>query len=189
MTPARAILLAWAIAVAALLSGCSGAPSQAFDLAAPPTKSAAARRTSIAVAEPSAAPNLDSRRILVRTSPTEVAVLADAEWADQLPDLVKARFADSLRNAGFASPEDQTAARYRLGIDIRHFELDAYDPGVTAELLVNVSPVDSPTRLFSASYRVSLPVASTSPSTVAAALNAAFADIAAKAVAAIANRF
>ena len=80
----------------------------------------------IAIAEPTAVLALDSQRILVRAGSGEMRGLADAQWSDSVPKLVRARMIQSLENAQFPRvirQSDLSPASYQLLLDIRTFAI------------------------------------------------------------------
>ena len=127
------------------------------------------------IAEPLAALDLDSDRILVRTGPQQVAALAGAKWPDRLPLIVQARLTQSFQNAGLARQVGRNpvaAADYELDLDIRKFELDVARSRVEIDVaakLVSASGGVAAAEIFTADA----PVASTAPATVAAAMDGA----------------
>ena len=142
------------------------------------------------VAEPLAALDLDSDRILVRAGPQQLATLAGAKWPDRLPLVVQARLTQSFQNAGLTRQvgrDPATAADYVLDLDIRKFELDVARSRVEIDVavkLVSVSGGVAAAEVFAADA----PVASTDPATVAAAMDGALASVMRRIVAFVATR-
>lgn len=81
---------------------------------------------SLAVGEPHASTALDSPRIAVRPTPTQLQVYAGAIWADTAPAIVQASLVDALasseRFTAVVRPTDAVAAELLLRLDLRHFE-------------------------------------------------------------------
>jgi cholesterol transport system auxiliary component len=173
----------WALLLAGLsfsvLASCSSAPRTTYDLS-PASGDFAARagRGQLAVSRPDAILPADSDRIVVRTDPQSVAYLTGAQWADKLPSLVQSRLIDSFQNAHLlrAVGRPGMLADVSLQTSIRRFELDAARGEAAVEIsaqIVNQSGRIIAGRLFSGN----VPVASTDPAVVAAALDAALAQV------------
>ncbi len=179
-----------ALALALPLAACGGAPLDTYDLNAArpaPTHALGAR---VRVAEPLAALDLDSDRILVRTGPQQVATLAGAKWSDRLPLIVQTRLTQSFENAGLVGQVTRNpaaAAAYELDLDIRKFDLDAARSQVEIDIaakLVSTSGGVAAAEIFTADA----PVASTDPATVAAAMDGALSSVMKRIVAFVATR-
>jgi ABC-type uncharacterized transport system auxiliary subunit len=164
----RAAGRAFAVTLVAAVTGCAGsAPLPPYDLWAAPTS--AKHAAPLIVDAPTAAPNLDSDRILVIDQGSPY-VLADAKWDQPLPALVAARVAESL-DAPDGPP------RAHLALDIRHFELIADRKVVAIEFDATLlGPADVTARRHK-TFRAEKPVESTAPDVVAAGFNAAFASL------------
>lgn len=80
------------------------------------------------VAKPSAARMVDSPRINVRPSPSELEVYKGATWSqpatDMIEDAVLRGFEDSGRIPGVARPATGIRADYKLALDVRRMEAD-----------------------------------------------------------------
>jgi cholesterol transport system auxiliary component len=181
-----------ALALALPLVACGGAPLDTYELnaAKPAPAPAHALSAHVRVAEPLAALDLDSDRILARTSPQQAATLAGAKWPDRLPLIVQARLIQSFHNAGLARQIDRNSAAttdYVLELEIRRFELDVARSRVEVDFavkLVSASGGVAAAEIFTADA----PVASTSPATVAAALDGASSSAMKRIVAFVAKR-
>lgn len=119
--------LAWALALCAVLAGCSSPPPTTFDLTAAPSARGLGRHGLLVVAEPVAVALLDSDRIVVRTGQGSVAYLSGAQWADRLPKLVQSRLIQSFENARqvgmVGRPGDRLVAAAQLNTELRSFEV------------------------------------------------------------------
>jgi cholesterol transport system auxiliary component len=178
-----------ALALALPLAACGGAPLDTYDLNAARPAPAHAFGARVRVAEPLAALDLDSDRILVRAGPQQMATLAGAKWPDRLPLIVQARLTQSFQNAGLARQVGGTpaAADYVLDLDIRKFELDVARSRVEIDVaakLVSASGGVAAAEIFTADA----PVASTAPATVAAAMDGALSSVMKRIVAFVATR-
>jgi len=178
-----------ALALALPLAAC-GAPLETFELDAAKPAPARPIGARVRVAEPFAALDLDSDRILVRTGPQQMATLAGAKWPDRLPLIVQARLTQSFQNAGLARQvgrDPVTAAGYELDLDIRKFDLDVARSRVEIDIaakLVSASGGVAAAEIFAADA----PVASTAPATVAAAMDGALSSVMKRVVGFVATR-
>ncbi|MGI8569654.1 MAG: ABC-type transport auxiliary lipoprotein family protein [Methylocella sp.] len=161
-----------------LLAACSSAPRVTYDLT--PAEGFAARggRGQLAVLLPDAILPADSDRIVVRTNPQSVAYLFGAQWADKLPSLVQSRLIESFQNAHLlrAAGRPGMLADVSLQTSIRRFELDAARGAAIVEIsaqIIGPSGRITGARIFAAN----VPAPSSDPAVVAAALDAALAQI------------
>lgn len=162
-----------------VLASCSSAPKTTYDLN--PANGDFATRAGhgqLAVARPDAILPADSDRIVVRTDPLSVAYLTGAQWADKLPSLVQSRLIESFQNAHLlrAVGRPGMLADVSLQTSIRRFELDAARGEAAVEIsaqIVGQSGRIIAGRLFSDN----VPVVSSDPAVVAAALDAALAAV------------
>ena len=112
-----------------LAAACGGSAPETFDLSAASVPEVHKLRAQIAIREPVTSLDLDSQRILVRTSPETVAYLTGAQWSDRLPTLIQTRLVQTFQNAHLSGSVGRAGAgfssNYSLELDIRAFELDA----------------------------------------------------------------
>lgn len=178
------------LALALPLAACGGAPLDTYDLNAARLAPAHALSARVRIAEPLAALDLDGDRILVRTGPQQVAALAGAKWPDRLPLIVQARLTQSFQNAGLTrqvSRNPAAAADYVLDLDIRRFELNVARSRVEIDIaakLVSASGGVAAAEIFTADAAV----ASTSPATVAPAMDGALSSVMKRIVAFVAAK-
>jgi len=96
----------------------------------------------LVVVKPSAARVVDSPRINVRPSPSELEVYKGVSWAqpatDMLDDALVRGFEDSGRVAGVARATTGIRADYKLALDVRRFEAD-YRGQPTPAALIEVN--------------------------------------------------
>jgi cholesterol transport system auxiliary component len=162
-----------------LVAACSSAPVATYDLT-PAGSGFAARagRGQLAVLRPEAILPADSDRIVVRTNPQSVAYLSGAQWADKLPSLIQSRLIESFQNGHLlrAVGRPGMLADFSLQTSIRRFELDA----ARSEAIVEISAqIIGPSgrivggRIFAAK----VPALPSDPAGVAAALDAALAEV------------
>lgn len=176
-------------ALALLLTGCaSGPPPNMYDLSAATPPRARAVRAQFRVGQPTATADLDSDRILVRNGQS-LATLADARWPQQLPQLFRARLAQSFQNAGLTRFIDglSATADYEVDLDIRAFELDAEAKEVHVDVAAWIVALGSGRIVADRIFTLRTPVASTGPSDVAAAMNQAASTVMTEIVAFVAR--
>ncbi|MGV6492655.1 ABC-type transport auxiliary lipoprotein family protein [Stenotrophomonas rhizophila] len=96
----------------------------------------------LVVVKPSAARVVDSPRINVRPSPSELEVYKGVSWAqpatDMLDDALVRGFEDSGRVAGVARATTGIRADYKLALDVRRFEAD-YRGQATPAAMIEVN--------------------------------------------------
>jgi len=162
-----------------LLAACASSPPATYDLT-PATGDFAARagRGQLAVLRPDATQPADSDRIVVRYDPQSVAYLTGAQWADKLPSLVQSRLIESFQNAHLLREVGRPGmlADFNLQTSIRRFELDTAQSAAVVEISAQILSQGGRIiagRLFSCT----VPVASSEPAVVAAALDAALAQV------------
>jgi cholesterol transport system auxiliary component len=137
----------------------------------------------LVVAEPSALAILETERIVVRPNQGQVAYLADAQWSDRLPRLLQARLLQTFENTSHlrtvGRPGERLTADYQLVTDIRAFNLGAVS-GAMAEVEIAAKVVsDRSGRIVGARvFRAYVPASSTEAAAAAAALDAAFGEVA-----------
>jgi cholesterol transport system auxiliary component len=167
------------------LAGCGGGGSgqTPFDLTAAPPRPQHVMRAKIRVAPPAAAGELDSDRILVRTGPNDLAVLAGARWSDRLPAVLQGRLNAAFDNAGNAPADDAEDYAYILETDVRAFELLASSREVDIDIAVKLVSARTGRVVANRTFKARAPVASTEAPAVTAVLDGAFEGVMAKIVA------
>ena len=129
------------------------------------------------VVKPSAARVVDSPRINVRPSPSELEVYKGVSWAqpatDMLDDALVRGFEDSGRINGVARVTTGIRADYKLAMDVRRFEAD-YRGQATPTALIEVNAklihVIDQRVVADRTFRQENPVGSTDVAQVTAAL-------------------
>jgi cholesterol transport system auxiliary component len=185
----------WAatLVVGGLLASCGGGGSPqssatAYDLTAASPGPKHALRATVNVLQPAASGDLDSERVLVRTGPNDLAVLAGARWSDPLPVLIHSRL-----RAIFNSAEDSQAAgaaggkEYNLETDVRAFELIADAKRVKIDIAVKLISASSGRIVATRTFEAQAAVSSTDPQVVTAALDGALEGVLAKIFAFVAS--
>jgi cholesterol transport system auxiliary component len=176
-------------ALALALTGCASGPSGTlYDLSAARPPPARAVRAQFRVGQPTATADLDSDRFLVRDAQT-LETLAGARWPETLPQLFRARLAQSFQNAGLARWIDGPAANanYEIDLDIRAFELDAQTKEVHVDIAAWVVSLGSGRIAADRIFTLRTPVASTDPADVAAAMDQAASTVMTEIVAFVAK--
>ena len=89
-------------------------------------------RRQILIAEPVALKTLDSDQVVVRTSPSAVQYLADAQWNDRLPRVFQSKLAQAFETSGLVGgvglPGEGLAIDYQIVTSIRAFEINVASP-------------------------------------------------------------
>jgi cholesterol transport system auxiliary component len=171
------------------LSGCASPPT-AFGLHPSSGHVSAARKSTVSVPRPDAAPPLDGEHIIVRESGDRLSTLGGAQWADRLTLLVQSRMIESFENAGLARfvRADGLPADKRLALEIRRFDIDADSRvarvDIAARLVSDASGATAAAKIFSASE----PVTEISGAEPPVALDLAFGRVSRQIVAWAASR-
>ena len=158
----------------------SSAPHIVYDLTAPKTFPAIATvpQGQLVVAEPTALIVFETRKFLVRPSPSNDPTFAQAEWSDNVPKLLQAKIIQTFENAGLmraaSRQTDGITADNQLAIDIRKFQITLTpDPVADIEFAAKVLSNDG--RIVEARvFRASVPAKATNAAAAAAALDEAF---------------
>ena len=166
-----------ALGVAAALAGCSAVmptPSaDTYDLSAPATTAPPqGRALQVLVAEPAADRALDTDRIVVRPSATEIAYFSGAQWADRLPRLVQSRLVDVLQASGrfraAGRPGQGLAIDRQVVTEIRAFDYEASAKRVVIALSVKLMDDRSGRVIAAEAFRAEEPSGDDAKSAVAA---------------------
>jgi cholesterol transport system auxiliary component len=111
----------------ALLGGGSK-PLDTYDLTAPqPTPGKRAHRLQVLIANPTAIKAFDSQNIVIEPRPGAIEYLKGVQWADRLPQVVRARLAETFQKSGrfggVGQPGEGLAIDYQVITDIRSFDI------------------------------------------------------------------
>jgi len=104
-------------------------------------RSGPALDASVLIAAPSAAPMLDSPRIVIRLAGDELQFLRAARWSRSAPELLQAALLHVLEDSGkvqVARQDSGLAADWLLVMDLRRFEAD-YSQGPVPSIEIVVS--------------------------------------------------
>jgi cholesterol transport system auxiliary component len=181
MLRARSLKIGLILSAGLLIAACGGSAPETFDLSAASVPEAHRLRAQIAIREPVTSLDLDSQRILVRTSPETVAYLTGAQWSDRLPTLIQTRLVQTFQNAHLLDSVGRAGAgfssNFSLELDVRAFELDA--KGVQGVVDIAAKIVDDRGGRIVASriFRMEVPSAGTSGVQASVALNAALSAV------------
>lgn len=145
------------------LSGCisllpdNGGPSPriGLDPGAPAASGPARHDVALMIGDPAAAAALNSFSVAVVTAPLEYQYLADAEWTDRVPVLVRRFTERRFSNSGrFQAVGDRTTILrpdYTLQTDIRAFYLDQKSGQNAAVVTLGARLVDGRGRVVATS--------------------------------------
>lgn len=168
----------WAtLAGAALLAGCSAVmptPSvDTYDLARPAiARAPGGRSLQVLVPEPAADRAVDTDRIVVRPSATEIAYFSGAQWADRLPRLVQSRLVDVLQASGrfraAGRPGQGLAIDRQVVTEIRAFDYEASAKRVVIALSVKLMDDRTGRVIAAEAFRAEEPSGDDAKSAVAA---------------------
>ncbi|WP_256643443.1 ABC-type transport auxiliary lipoprotein family protein [Stenotrophomonas sp. 9(2022)] len=130
----------------------------------------------LVVSKPSAARMVDSPRINVRPTPSELEIYKGASWAQPATDIIEDTllrgFEDSGRLRGVARTAAGIRADYKLATDIRRFESDYQGqatPTVVIEVNAKLIHTTDQRVVADRTFRQAQPVGSTDVAAVAAA--------------------
>jgi uncharacterized lipoprotein YmbA len=117
------IALAWLVGI---VVGCTSAPVRYYTLTPPPDKTLPAETTlAIDVRVVHIPPQLNRFELMVRTGPTEVALLENERWASPVKDEIKDAVRLALqRRLGRMTGLRPAFTKLTLDIDVRHFEAE-----------------------------------------------------------------
>ncbi|AUX76599.1 MULTISPECIES: ABC-type transport auxiliary lipoprotein family protein [Sinorhizobium] len=184
---AGAARFAAVLSLATIMAGCGTrqAVNDTFSLASVPVVSRpAGTNRQILVPEPTALKTLGSDQIVVRLSRSELQYLAGAQWGDSLPRLVQDRlvqtFDDTGRVRGVGKPGQGLAIDYQLVTELRAFEISTDGPDTAVvEIFAKILDDRTGTVRRQQEFRAVAPVQGAGNPAFVAALDAAFAKVAA----------
>jgi cholesterol transport system auxiliary component len=187
MLHARALKFGLILSAGLLVAACGGSAPETFDLSAASVQEAHKLRAQIAIREPLTSLDLDSQRILVRTSPETVAYLSGAQWSDRLPTLIQTRLVQTFQNAHLLGSVGRAGAgfssNYSLDLDIRAFELDAKSVQANVDIAAKIVDDRGGRIVASRIFTMQVPSAGTEGAQASVALNAALSTVMAQIVA------
>jgi cholesterol transport system auxiliary component len=187
MLHARALKFGLIASIGLLVVACGGSAPETFDLSAASVPEAHKLRAQIAIREPLTSLDLDSQRILVRTSPETVAYLTGAQWSDRLPTLIQTRLVQTFQNAHLLGSVGRAGAgfssNYSLELDVRAFELDAKSVQANVDIAAKIVDDRGGRIVASRIFTMQVPSAGTGGAQASVALNAALSAVMAQIVA------
>lgn len=161
-----------ALSTCLVLSGCvlgggNASIPDTFTLSQQEIETAQKQRSSrrqILIAEPVALKTLDSDQVVVRTSPSAVQYLADAQWNDRLPRVFQSKLAQAFETTGLVGgvglPGEGLAIDYQIVTSIRAFEINVSSPrsavvSISAKVLNDRNGVVRAQRIFTSEVTAS----------------------------------
>ena len=178
------------LTLAIMTAGCGTrqAANDTFSLATVPVvERPAATSRQLLVPEPTALKTLGSDQIVVRLSRSELQYLARAQWGDSLPRMVQDRLVQTFDNTGkvrVGKPGQGLAIDYQLITELRAFEVSTDGPATAVvEIFAKILDDRNGTVRKQQAFRAVAPVRGTGNPAFVAALDAAFAEVAADIVA------
>jgi cholesterol transport system auxiliary component len=181
MLRARSLKIGLILSAGLLIAACAGSAPETFDLSAASVPEAHKLRAQIAIREPVTSLDLDSQRILVRTSPETVAYLTGAQWSDRLPTLIQTRLVQTFQNAHLLDSVGRAGAgfssNYSLELDVRAFELDAKRIQGVVDIAAKIVDDRGGRIVASRIFKMQVPSAGTGGAQASVALNAALSAV------------
>lgn len=166
-----------------LMGGGKKATPRIIDLPAPTVSGAAPKATGILqVAEPTALSFFDNERVVVREANGDSSALENTQWPDLLSKVIQTRVLQSFENAGVLNaigrPPEGVQPDLVLQLEVRSFNLVAgTSPEADIQLAAHLVGKDG--RMVAAHvFKATAPAASVDPPGAAAALGAAFGQVA-----------
>jgi len=181
MLRARSLKIGLILSAGLLIAACGGSAPETFDLSAATVPEAHRLRAQVAIREPVTSLDLDSQRILVRTSPETVAYLTGAQWSDRLPTLIQTRLVQTFQNAHLLDSVGRAGAgfssNFSLELDVRAFELDAKRVQGVVDIAAKIVDDRGGRIVASRIFRMEVPSAGTSGVQASVALNTALSAV------------
>ncbi|MEK1932720.1 MAG: ABC-type transport auxiliary lipoprotein family protein [Pararhizobium sp.] len=178
------------LSLLAAVSACaSKASNNTYSLStAPVIEGPPSTAKQILVPDPTALKALDSDQVVIRLSGSEIQYLAKSQWSDRLPKMVQAKLVQTFENtgkvAGVGKPGEGLAIDYQVITSIRAFEIttEGADTAVV-EIFAKILNDRNGTVIAQKAFKATLPVSGSGNHAFIAALDGAFAKVAADIVA------
>lgn len=175
-----------AFLVIAALSACASKPNNdTYSLSASPIiEGPPSSSKQILVPEPAALKALGGDQVVIRLSGSEIQYLAKSQWSDRLPKMVQAKLVQAFENTGkiggVGKPGEGLAIDYQIITDIRSFEIstEGADTAVV-EIFAKILNDRNGTVGAQKAFRATVPVRGSGAVAFVAALDGAFATVAA----------
>jgi len=171
--------------VAAVSACASKASNDTYGLStAPVIEGPLSTAKQILVPDPTALKALDSDQVVIRLSGSEIQYLAKSQWSDRLPKMVQAKLVQTFENtgkvAGVGKPGEGLAIDYQVITNIRAFEIstEGADTAVV-EIFAKILNDRNGTIIAQKAFKATLPVSGNGNPAFVAALDGAFAQVAA----------
>jgi uncharacterized protein len=115
------LVLAWLVSVGV---GCTSAPVRYYTLTAPPDEASPGLKSSLAIdVRVHTPPQLKRSELIVRTGPTEMALLDNERWSSPVNDEIKDALRLKLRRRLDSTPGlPPDFTRLTLDVDVQHLE-------------------------------------------------------------------
>ncbi len=178
------------VLASSLAAGCALArtpPPDVYDVRAA-TQFEQTQRTDahLAVTEPTAVGALDSERVVVRLTPTEISFLGRAQWSDRLPRLVQRRLIESFQNSdrvgSVGPPGGAIVNDVGLVLDLRAFQVDVAQNRAEVEFEARIVSDDTGRVVASRRFSATAPLSGSERADMIRALDTAFQQVAAEIV-------
>jgi cholesterol transport system auxiliary component len=167
----------------ALLGGGSK-PLDTYNLSSPqPAAGRHASRLQVLVADPTAIKAFDSQNIVIEPRLGMIEYLKGAQWADRLPQVVRARLAETFQKSGrfggVGQPGEGLAIDYQIIADIRSFDIRV-DGGERADVALYVRVLNDRNGVVRAGklFEATAPVSGAGNDAYVRALDRAFGQVA-----------
>lgn len=111
----------------------------------------------LVIEEPRASGGLDTKRIALRPTPTEIKYFAEARWTERAPRMVQSLLVESFENTGKIVAVGRLAvgltSDYNLQAELREFQAEYFDGSKTptVNVRINVKVVKQPDQVIIAS--------------------------------------
>ncbi len=181
------------LSLAATVSACASkaAPNDTYSLStAPVIVAPPSTAKQILVPDPrmAALKALDGDQVVIRLSDFEIQYLAKSQWSDRLPKMVQAKLVQTFENtgkvAGVGKPGEGLAIDYQVITNIRAFEIPtAGADTAVVEIFAKILNDRNGTVIAQKAFKATLPVTGSGSLAFVAALDGAFAKVAADIVA------
>jgi cholesterol transport system auxiliary component len=164
--------------------GGNAAPTT-YDLVAPRSFAAGGRSApyQLVVQEPVALQALDTDRIMIRPSASQISYYKGVAWSDRLPRLMQTRMVETLQNTGAAkavlNSNDQATGEYYLSTEIRAFQMDVSNgrPAADVDIFAKLINSSSEKVVASKGFSARVVAANDTPQAGVAAMNQALTEV------------
>lgn len=163
-----------------MTGGAAKASPVVYDLTVPRTfpRSDKVAKSQLVIPEPTAVLTLDTQKIAIRTATGETPPVDTAQWSDNVPKMLQAKFIQSFENSesmrAVARPIEGLIADYQLLIDLRSFQVAGAETAA-AHVEFGAKILSDKGRIIgSRTFEAIIPVKDANTQAAVAALDAAF---------------